>query len=78
MKSHIVNFSIVIGVAVLAILGAWFWMGENDEIIPIHAGLAIGKQAPLQMEAAGWLNGEPPLESDLKGKVVVVHAWSYF
>ena len=40
-----------------------------------YGGLAVGQPAP-KIEAAGWLNGNPPSESDLKGKVVVVEAWA--
>jgi thiol-disulfide isomerase/thioredoxin len=38
-------------------------------------GLAVGKPAP-KITATGWLNGKPPSESDLKGKVIVVEAWA--
>jgi len=38
-------------------------------------GLEVGKEAP-PIEAAGWLNGEPPTAENLKGKVVVVDVWA--
>lgn len=40
-----------------------------------YAGLDVGKQAP-EIEARGWLNGEPPSPGELEGKVVVVDAWA--
>ncbi|MFQ5732246.1 MAG: TlpA family protein disulfide reductase [Planctomycetaceae bacterium] len=42
---------------------------------PDTAGLEVGKTAP-KIEAAGWLNGKPPTEEELRGKVVVVDAWA--
>lgn len=40
-----------------------------------YGGLEVGKPAP-KIEAAGWLNGEPPTAEQRKGKVVVVEAWA--
>jgi len=40
-----------------------------------RGGLGAGKPAPA-IQAAGWLNGEPPSPAELKGKVVVIDAWA--
>jgi thiol-disulfide isomerase/thioredoxin len=37
-------------------------------------GLSYGER-PMPLEAAGWLNGEPPPWSSLTGKVVVLDFW---
>jgi hypothetical protein len=38
-------------------------------------GLKVGATAPM-VEGAGWLNGDRPKPGSLKGKVVVVFAWT--
>lgn len=38
-------------------------------------GLKIGETAP-KVEGDGWLNGEPPKPETLKGRVIVVYAWT--
>lgn len=40
-----------------------------------RAQLKVGDLAP-PIQAAGWVNGNPDLEQDLKGKVIVVDAWA--
>jgi thiol-disulfide isomerase/thioredoxin len=59
--------AIVAGVPLLWSLGA----GGTDE----RAGLPVGATAP-EIKGGGWLNGEAPKSTDLKGKVIFVNAWS--
>jgi|GEM_PF-3876458 len=77
MKSQLRGLGIIVGVAVLATVGMTFLIEANKASFSSIGGLEAGQQAPLKLEAAGWLNGKPPTESELNGKVVVVHAWFY-
>lgn len=43
----------------------------------LNGGLDMGEFAP-PIEAAGWLNGEPPTDAELAGKVIVVDAWAWW
>lgn len=43
------------------------------ELEPV-GGLATGNEAP-RIQAAGWLNGDPPSPDAFDGKVVVVQGW---
>lgn len=44
-------------------------------IAPSHASeVKIGDPLPL-FDAAGWVNGNPPIEAELIDKVVVVDVW---
>lgn len=66
----------------LVIVGAILfstWFGIRLPGIPQasqnRAQLKVGDTAP-PIQAAGWVNGGPIEEDDLKGKVVVVDAWA--
>ncbi len=69
-KSH--ASSVFFGLLLLAVvLMALAWSGNRDQS---RGFIPIGR-APT-IEAAGWLNGEPPTKESLAGKVVVVEVWA--
>lgn len=75
-KSRIGDFLIIVAIAALISLALVLWIGRGAR--PQgggFGGLAVGEPAP-KIEAAGWVNGEPPTPEDLAGKVVVIDAWA--
>ena len=66
MKSRIIHWAAVVGLAALA---AGFFHGKG-------AGLAPGTPAP-ELMAGPWLNSEPLKLKDLRGKVVLLKMWTY-
>lgn len=67
-----VGFALLVVVLVVALFA---WPGLFGGFGPLDGGLAVGEPAPV-IEAAGWINGKPPSDSDLDGRVVVVEAWA--
>lgn len=68
------NFTIA--VLIIGTIAFFFVMLFRAAMTPVVSPL-IGKQFPA-IEAAGWINGPAPTESDFKGKVLVVDAWAYW
>lgn len=50
-----------------------------DNVVQLYGGggLSVGFSAPA-IKAAGWLNGPPPSEAEMRGKVIVVDAWAHW
>ena len=65
------DFWIVLAVAAVVTVGFAVWL-RSVARLP-DGGLRPGEQLP-PIEAAGWINGQPP--DDLRGRVVVVDAWA--
>lgn len=61
--------SLAIGVVALA------WMLSPRSFIPFFGSLLTRMQMPA-IEAAGWINGPPPDQNALAGKVVVIEVWA--
>lgn len=59
-------------VVALALLVRSIFVGE-----PHRPSALLGQPAPA-IQAAGWLNGDPPSDDYFQGKVVVVDAWAYW
>lgn len=55
-------------------LSARFSGSASDSL---HAGLEVGAALP-ELNGAGWLNREGPTKDELRGKVVVIHAFADF
>lgn len=62
---------ILAGAAVVSMLFAVWLKSAN---IGRHSGLPAGSETP-PLEAAGWINGDPPATLPPEGKVRLLHAW---
>lgn len=75
-KGGVLDFLLIAGIAVLVSLLLVLWIrGGARSQGGGFGGLAVGEPAPT-IEAAGWVNGEPPTPERLENKVVVVDAWA--
>ena len=56
---------------------SWFAFRVPEPVAPEGgmAQLKVGSEAP-EIQAAGWINGDPHQNDYLKGKVIVVDAWA--
>jgi thiol-disulfide isomerase/thioredoxin len=66
-------FWILLGLAVTLTVLAWAASPRSHR--PIFSPDEPGLWLPI-IDAAGWLNGPPPRQQDLLGKVVVVEVWA--
>jgi len=72
-KSPISNFIVIVGIAVVVTVGFAWWLRQGTGS-SVTGGLSPGNPVP-EIKAAGWLNGEPPSASKLKGRVVLINSW---
>lgn len=73
-----IDFSTVLLIVVLLAATFAYVMKRNAETAGHSARLlAVGAEAPV-IGVSGWLNGQGPKPSDLKGKVTVVDGWAYW
>ncbi len=64
-------------VAVMPFLWSFSAQFQGSSRGSASAGLEVGAPLP-ELNGVGWLNGDGPKSADLKGKVVVVHAFADF
>lgn len=73
-KTSLQTFGLFLGLAAIVAGAPLLWSlgaGGNGS----RAGLAVGSKAPA-IEGGGWINAEDPESTNVRGKVVVVNAWS--
>lgn len=76
MKSRAGGRRILLNLVLIASVGILVLVaGFGRGFRPQASAMLIGKQFP-EIQAEGWINGNPPKLNSLKGKVLVIEAWA--